>query len=338
MRVAAVDLSRRTEATVFTGMTAVLLHGLPVTDRLTSVEVLAESRGSVRRMRPPKAFAAPGATRRMVQEVATTTAPSDVKLWQPVPVQMRSAPDKRRPRTVVKVPVALKDGTRIGEVNVEALAPALAMAFSRETPRTAPPALDVVARRGTDPSGQILGDEPEPPLDVLDSLGAVPPARPAGPVLADAASLTATKTGRRRLMKLWDMADPLAESVGESVSRALMLELGFTVPELQVKVADHDGFIARVDCFWRERNLVGEFDGVGKYDVDAHASTAERRRFLRREQEREHRLGRVADGVVHWSWADLRSPVRFARLLDQAGVPRVAQKSHHSSGSSSCKT
>ncbi|SJN29220.1 hypothetical protein FM125_07525 [Micrococcus lylae] len=145
-------------------------------------------------------------------------------------------------------------------------------------------------------------------------------------VVTSAVELAPTRAAGRRLKQDWKHASPLAESAGESVSRGRMIELGFEVPELQVAVSDADGFIARVDSLWRERGIVGEFDGIGKYDVDAHANAEERRRYLRRQQDREIRLQRVCSHVLHWTWRDVQDPARLRRLLDGAGVPRTARR------------
>ena len=61
------------------------------------------------------------------------------------------------------------------------------------------------------------------------------------------------------------LGDPNAESAGESLSRARMVECGLEVPELQVSFRDDEGFVGRVDGFWREVGIIGEFDGKVKY-------------------------------------------------------------------------
>ncbi|MEA5155692.1 type IV toxin-antitoxin system AbiEi family antitoxin domain-containing protein, partial [Raineyella sp.] len=61
-------------------------------------------------------------------------------------------------------------------------------------------------------------------------------------------------------------ASPLAESGGESVSRAVLKEMGIAEPVLQYEVRTPQGeFVARTDMGWPEDNTVGEFDGALKY-------------------------------------------------------------------------
>ncbi len=73
--------------------------------------------------------------------------------------------------------------------------------------------------------------------------------------------------GSRRAAAVAEFADGRSESVGESLSRARMYELGLEAPELQVAVADSAGLVGRVDFWWDAARLVGEFDGRQKYRV-----------------------------------------------------------------------
>lgn len=75
--------------------------------------------------------------------------------------------------------------------------------------------------------------------------------------------------GLKRVEDVLLCADPRAESGGESIARARMLQLGFACPELQVEVppASHDAGEYRVDFLWRRsdgRVIVGELDGAEK--------------------------------------------------------------------------
>lgn len=132
-----------------------------------------------------------------------------------------------------------------------------------------------------------------------------------------------TRAGRERFVRAWEFADPRSESTGESFSRALIEELGFVRPRPQHVVHDERRrFAARVDFWWEEVSVVGEFDGVGKYDIDLHGSEDARRRSIRREAERDRVLARLTRRQVHWTWADLRQPERLREALMRAGVPR----------------
>lgn len=101
-----------------------------------------------------------------------------------------------------------------------------------------------------------------------------------------------------------------SESPGESLSRLRMHLHGIPAPTLQERLFTPGGeFVARVDFFWREPGIVGEFDGMGKYDVGGRES-------VRREKHREDALRDLGFEVVRWTWADLdRFDVVVARFM-----------------------
>lgn len=72
-----------------------------------------------------------------------------------------------------------------------------------------------------------------------------------------------------RIFKLLRYTDAGSENGGESFARAVMIENGFAVPQLQVSFADSlTGKQFRVDFLWRTtdgRIIVGELDGTAKY-------------------------------------------------------------------------
>jgi hypothetical protein len=114
-----------------------------------------------------------------------------------------------------------------------------------------------------------------------------------------------------------DAADGRSESVGESRSRALLLQLGLPLPDLQVEVRRADGtFIGRSDFCWEERRLLGEFDGLVKYgrllrpgQVPADAVV--------REKLREDAMRDEGWGMTRWIWRELDSPTAFARRIQR---------------------
>ncbi|WP_254678787.1 hypothetical protein [Arthrobacter sp. 24S4-2] len=125
---------------------------------------------------------------------------------------------------------------------------------------------------------------------------------------------------RRRAELAAALASPLAESVGESYSRAAFEYLGFEQPVLQHVFSDDDGFIGRSDCWWPGQGVVGEFDGNAKY-VDAALRvgiTAEEAVYL--EKLREDRIRCLGYGFVRWSWADVDNPDRLRGKLLAAGL------------------
>ncbi|HEU5224125.1 MAG TPA: hypothetical protein VFU07_10685 [Candidatus Lumbricidophila sp.] len=132
------------------------------------------------------------------------------------------------------------------------------------------------------------------------------------------------RRGYRAAERAIVFADARAESVGESLSRVRMYELGFVLPDLQVRFAGvNDGRDAVVDFFWKNLRLAGEFDGREKYtrgqDASAEATPGD---IVWSEKRREDALRRTAvDSVARWGWSDAISPVAFSNLLRAYGVP-----------------
>jgi hypothetical protein len=127
--------------------------------------------------------------------------------------------------------------------------------------------------------------------------------------------------GVRAARRVVAEARAASESVGESLSRARMIELGLPEPSLQHEVRDERGVVARVDFWWAEHGLVGEFDGRVKYRVDG---IPDRRRLEDRvwaEKRREDRLRGLGLRVVRWTWADALDPHRLRTVLAGAGLP-----------------
>lgn len=127
-------------------------------------------------------------------------------------------------------------------------------------------------------------------------------------------------SGYRRAALVVAFADGAAESVGESLSRARIHELGLPAPELQHNFFDEGGFIGRSDFWWVEEEVAGEFDGRGKYLPGATAAGAEPGDVVWREKRREDRLRRQVRGVVRWGWSEALDGRALGRLLIRSGV------------------
>jgi hypothetical protein len=139
----------------------------------------------------------------------------------------------------------------------------------------------------------------------------------------DLRDLSAARSSRRGLWNVsWvlDRATPASESVGESVSRAVIEWWGFAPPELQ-----HDFFDGRVrrrsDFFWPDHRVIGESDGYGKYDGDDISRV--KAHFVA-EKRREDRLRRQVDGFARWDWSDVMRTVPLRDALLAAGLPQIA--------------
>ncbi|KQO65039.1 hypothetical protein [Curtobacterium sp. Leaf261] len=126
--------------------------------------------------------------------------------------------------------------------------------------------------------------------------------------------------GSRRARDALAFADPDADSPGESYSRVVIDELGFPPPRTQVEFRLDDRFLGRVDFWWPEFGVIGEFDGHVKYTRGGMDGA----RVLTNEKRREDGLRRHAKvrGVARWTWDALEHPERLAQILLRAGVRR----------------
>lgn len=132
------------------------------------------------------------------------------------------------------------------------------------------------------------------------------------------------KQWRAKAERAIDFGDPASGSVGESWSRTQMEESGLVMPELQTRFFDGLGFIGAVDFYWPQFNLIGEFDGIGKFTDPTMLAGREPRQALADEKRREDRL-RASDrhpNITRWLWEVLPTAGRLPALLMQAGVRR----------------
>lgn len=111
------------------------------------------------------------------------------------------------------------------------------------------------------------------------------------------------------------LTDPHAESPGESLTRLLLLNLGYSVRS-QVEIrATGPAFSARVDFLLESHRVVIEFDGLKKYGA---ADGSADRGALVREKAREDQLRALGYEVVRLVWADLQQPEKVRALLEAA--------------------
>jgi len=135
----------------------------------------------------------------------------------------------------------------------------------------------------------------------------------------------APRVGRRRALIALDLADALAESPGESLSRVVMVEIGVPLPVLQREFWDRWGLIGRVDFWWPGLGVVGEFDGLTKYLELARRSGRSLDQVKIDEKKREDRIRALpaVRGFARWDWATANDPRRLAAVLADAGVAPV---------------
>ncbi|MBP2210272.1 hypothetical protein JOJ87_000616 [Rhodococcus ruber] len=111
------------------------------------------------------------------------------------------------------------------------------------------------------------------------------------------AHFDAPRAGIAAARRVVGFLDARSESPGESLSRLRLRDAGLPAPVLQRTIHTPGGvFVARVDFFWEQWGLVGEFDGMVKYGtVDD----------VRAEKHREDALRDLGLQVVRWTWPEL---------------------------------
>jgi hypothetical protein len=132
------------------------------------------------------------------------------------------------------------------------------------------------------------------------------------------------RRGRPRARAVLAVADPLAESAGESRTRAMLLAAGLPVPQLQIPVVA-EGTTFYADLGWEigsGRYLLVEFDGLTKYALDGERG-ADLSRRLAAEKLREdaiRRLGHQLERAVHADLS-LRPAPRAAGCAGRSQAP-----------------
>lgn len=131
--------------------------------------------------------------------------------------------------------------------------------------------------------------------------------------------------GIQRARRVVAFADPLAESVLESISRAVFHEHGLPPAELQVVVGDEEDIAGRVDFLWRQQRTIAEADGAVKYARPAQAMA---------QLNRDARLRDAGFEVVHFTWPEITrvpgqvvSAVRAAFRHSQQNAARLTAAS-----------
>lgn len=132
-----------------------------------------------------------------------------------------------------------------------------------------------------------------------------------------------------RIFKLLRYTDAGSENGGESFARAVMIENGFAVPQLQVSFADSlTGKQFRVDFLWRTpdgRIIVGELDGTAKYVDPKMTDRRSIQETVQAEREREQALFRAGvTEIVRLTFDDAVQQKPLIAKLRRAGVPCVS--------------
>lgn len=136
-----------------------------------------------------------------------------------------------------------------------------------------------------------------------------------------------THVGTSRAIRTMWYANALSESGGESIARATMIEHGFALPLLQVALPRplDQSRTYRVDFLWTRvdgSKVIGEFDGMQKYEDAAMRGGRSALRVLADEQHRESQLTLFGMPIVRFSYRDIMDGNAFANLLRQYGIPQ----------------
>ncbi|TDW28988.1 hypothetical protein [Cryobacterium psychrophilum] len=130
------------------------------------------------------------------------------------------------------------------------------------------------------------------------------------------------RAGRRAAERAIAFANGLSANEGESLSRVRFAELGFEVPELQVRfeVRGHTYF---VDYYWRGVRKIGEFDGDIKYTRAEVMNGRDIVGVIMAEKERENLLRPLVNSLDRWGWRLAFNATEFYRFLTKKDVPRA---------------
>lgn len=140
--------------------------------------------------------------------------------------------------------------------------------------------------------------------------------------------LGAMHTSHRGVLRAQDIAslcDARAESGGESIARAVMIEQGYMMPALQVEVPNlfTQGEPYRLDFYWDlgQVRVGGELDGHEKYRNPQMTGGRDVVEVLADERLRESRISATGVRVMRFSHEDVVKVKRFRTILDVFGIP-----------------
>lgn len=122
------------------------------------------------------------------------------------------------------------------------------------------------------------------------------------------------RPGIRRVRRLVSFIEPASESALESISRWQMHRGRIPAPRCNVVVVGADGREYRADFLWETERVIGEADGMGKYEsiADVHA-----------EKRRQSALEQAGWRVVRWNWqqAVMQPRVMIALVRSALSLP-----------------
>ncbi|WEV53747.1 CTP synthase [Bifidobacterium sp. ESL0704] len=131
------------------------------------------------------------------------------------------------------------------------------------------------------------------------------------------------------ILKLLKYTDGASENGGESLCRAIMIENGFALPELQCVFVDptNPQEKYRADFTWKlggGRVIVLEFDGNEKYVNPEMTKGRNIEQVVDDERKRESVLRRAGvSELIRTNYREISDETRFVLKLAAAGVPRI---------------
>lgn len=141
--------------------------------------------------------------------------------------------------------------------------------------------------------------------------------------LDEVLSRTRAKWGFPAATRAVSFMDGRSESAGESRSRVIMSSLGLPEPDLQRVLRRRDRHLGRVDFCLESHGVVGEFDGLGKYERGRRPGETVGN-VVAREKAREDAIRQSGAVVVRWIWSELDTPrVIRARFEEAFAVTRL---------------
>ncbi|MFI2103798.1 hypothetical protein ACH436_10930 [Isoptericola sp. NPDC019693] len=132
------------------------------------------------------------------------------------------------------------------------------------------------------------------------------------------------KRGVRRAREVVDLADPRAESAGESLLRWIVHDAGLPAVEVGHGVTTRRGD-AWLDLAWPDRKVALEFDGAVKYSGGAYGDPARR---LFDEKLRQDALEEDGWLVIRVVWDDLQRPEALVARIRSALRSRAPRSRH----------
>lgn len=152
---------------------------------------------------------------------------------------------------------------------------------------------------------------------VVSGDGALNQARATPSELVEAVAEFRGRRGFPAATRAITFMDERSESAGESRSRVIMQRLGLPVPQLQRVVRHRRRHLGRVDFCMDQHGVVGEFDGLGKYQRGRRPGESAGDVVVR-EKQREDAIRQTGAVVVRWVWHELDTPWVIRARFDEA--------------------